>query len=451
MNDERNKMDELFREGLGDFNPTPPPGLWERIDAGIPVPAPSSAPQASGSGRALLIGIAALLFTGMILLWWFTGNGPDPTVKNKTIRQTELPAKTNSVINTSETEHGGNTSLKSTKSTQNNPSENQTQGSDTEQISSISPTETIPIEDSRALVGGQPIQESNANNPGVENTSTKVIMVENNSINDLRRDFISWLNMKPAGWNTIPVASPFDNRYKTSEKPGMPRRNRIPVIGGVYASMDWIDYGSGNKKQSMAAGISLSTFKGPWLLETGLAYSLSEDNGRFMISYNSYDSIGYYNKVVSFTPDPENPGTVQFNTEVQGVYDSIDHELETKTNNRYSYLQIPLMAGYQLYAGRLFTIGLKAGPVFSVMLGSDEPAAAFEQDGTTLNSIDNLSPVRVSTNWQVAAGLGIGMHLSPRLTLLAEPTYKYYLRPVYQNHNTKPQSIGIKAGLLYRF
>lgn len=449
MNDERNKMDELFREGLGDFNPTPPPGLWERIDAVIPVPVP--VPPASGSGRLLMIGIAALLFTGLILLWWFTGSGPESSEKNNNIRQTEIPVTANSATSAQETDTDRDLSVNTSKSTPNNHSKNQSQELDSKQDFATNPLKTKAVEDPQVIDVVEEIQSPFDNSPGAESATLKVNKTEYSSLTELRRDFTSWLNMKPAGLNTIPVASPFDNRYKTTEKPGLPRRNRMPVIGGVYASMDWIDYGSGDKKQSMAAGISLSTFKGPWLLETGLAYSLSEDNGRFMISYNSYDSIGYYNKVVSFTPDPENPGTVQFNTEVQGVYDSIDHELETKTNNRYSYLQIPLMAGYQLYAGRLFTIGLKAGPVFSVMLGSDEPVAAFEQEGTTLNSIDNLSPQRVSTNWQVAAGLGIGMHLSPRLTLLAEPTYKYYLRPVYQNHNTKPQSIGIKAGLLYRF
>jgi hypothetical protein len=451
MKDERNKMDELFREGLGNFKPTPSPDLWERIDAGIPAPTPPPVSPASGSGSMLLIGIASLFFTGMVILWWFTGKEPESSVRYENIPETEIPAIANSVATTPETDTYKSLSITASEATSNNLSENQSQELNTKQNSATVSIIATTIEDSRAKVASEPMQEPLTNYPGVESTSTKVNQTENSSLTELRRDFISWLSMQPAGLNTIPVASPFDYKYKTSRKPDMPRRVKIPVIGGVYASMDWIDYGSGNKKQSMAAGISLSTFKGPWLLETGLAYCLSEDNGRFMISYNSYDSIGYYNKVVSFAPDPNNPGMVQFNTEVQGVYDSIDHELETQTNNRYSYLHIPLMAGYQLYAGRLITIGLKAGPVFSVMIGADEQQATFNQENSNLQSINDLSPSRVSTNWQVAAGLAIGMHLSPRLSLLAEPTYKYYLRPVYQNYNTKPQSFGIKAGLLYRF
>jgi len=59
--------------------------------------------------------------------------------------------------------------------------------------------------------------------------------------------------------------------------------------------------------------------------------------------------------------------------------------------------------------------------------------------------------VRVSTDWQMSAALSLGMRLSQRFTFELQPVYKTYLRPVYQNLNTKPQSIGIRAGLLYRF
>jgi hypothetical protein len=223
------------------------------------------------------------------------------------------------------------------------------------------------------------------------------------------------------------------------------------LIGGAYATWDLIDYGTGDRKQSQTFGLSLSTFKGPWLIETGAAVNLSEDNGRFMINYNSYDSIGYYNKVISFSPDPQNPGTVRFNTIVEGVYDSIDHSLETSTANRYTYLQIPLTIGYHLYSNRLLTFSFRAGPIFSILLDSNEPTASYDQQGISLTSIEDLSPARVSTNWQLSASLGFGFHLSQRFTLLAEPTYKAYLRSVYQHNHSKPQSIGLKAGLLYRF
>jgi len=136
---------------------------------------------------------------------------------------------------------------------------------------------------------------------------------------------------------------------------------------------------------------------------------------------------------------------------MEGVYDSVGHKVETKTANRYTYLQIPLMAGYRIYADRLFTISLKAGPVFSVLLASDEPPVIFSREGAILQSIDNQTPVRASTNWQIAAALGAGMHITRSLTLQLEPTYRSYLRPVYQHHRNSPYSIGLKAGLLYRF
>jgi hypothetical protein len=453
MKDERNNMDKLFSEGLGDFSPAPPPELWERIETSLPAPVPDTpAIPVSGSARLITIGIAAALLTGLAVLWFLNGKDTG-SEKKETIIQNITPA--NEIINmsnaheTKEDKSGSSVSSGTIKARQNSkpPVNNHEAGSQTKS----SPTNTLNEITDRLTA------EQKMRMPGVQVAKTiapdpvfKAEAEEESApIADLRRDFTSWLNSQAVAFRPASAASAFSSQYKSSHRPAIPRGDGIPLIGGVYASIDMIDYGRGHKKQSRSAGISLSTFKGPWTIETGAAICLSDDNGRYMINYNSYDSLGFYNKVVSFSPQPN--GTIQFITEVEGVYDSIDHQLETNTTNRYTYLQIPLMAGYQLYSNRLLTISLKAGPVFSVMMDSYEPQANFSREGTNLQSIENLSPSRLSANWQVAAGLGVGFYLSRRFTLLAEPTYKTYLRPVYQNQRTRPQSFGIKAGLLYRF
>jgi len=453
MKDERNNMDELFSEGLGDFSPAPPPELWERIEAILPAPVPVTPPiLVSGSARLVTIGIAAAVISGLAVLWFLNSN-PEPTNNNTSIQQV-TPTNDNTGIPGESVNPGGlsakqessdiNTSTRRNKSgvkgIENEAEEASSPYRKTENENTSNPASvaenTIPEASTTQTIGTQQFLQSE---PG-ESISP---------VAGLRSDFTLWLNSHHARFVAVSATSAFSNHFKTSLKPAIPKGDGIPLIGGVYASLDMIDYGNGHSRQSRSAGISLSTFKGPWIIETGAAFCLSDDNGRYMINYNSWDSLGFYNKVVSFSPQPD--GTIHFDTEVQGVYDSIDHRIETKTRNRYTYLQIPLMAGYRLYSNRLLTISLKAGPIFSVMMASDEPGATFSENGTNLQSIENLSPSRLSTDWQVAAGLGLGFYLSRRFTLLAEPTYKTYLRPVYRNHNIRPQSIGIKAGLLYRF
>ena len=90
MKDERNKMDEFFKEGLGDFNPTPPPDLWERIDAALP-PA-TQAPVAPWiSRRVVYLGLAALIITGISVLWYFVDNNSS-TVEQREVISHQTPA-----------------------------------------------------------------------------------------------------------------------------------------------------------------------------------------------------------------------------------------------------------------------------------------------------------------------------------------------------------------------
>lgn len=450
MKDERNNMDELFREGLDDFNPTPPPDLWERIDAALP-PAPPAPVTQRISRRVVQLGLAALIITGISVLWYFFDNN------SSTVEQPEVISHQEPAMNTATPSNGKQPALNSDQ-TEIIPESLPITGPVNEGITEYPDQELKPVKQTEAQT---PLKETfsdlKSTNDFLATNKNQLDVGEENQTMiqpgafDLRLDLINWLRVLPVGTIDQRNYQAFDLRFKNTRKPILPKRSFIPLIGGAYASWDMIYYGNGHQKQSRAAGLSLSTFKGPWEFETGLAFNISDDNGKFDVSFSSLDSIGYYNKVVSFSTDPQIPGRVIFNTVVEGVYDSVGHNIETQTANRYAYLQIPLMAGYRIYADRLFTISLKAGPVFSLMIGSDEQQATFSQEGAKLQSINNLSPSRVSANWQVAAALGVGVRLSPRVTLLAEPTYKSYLRPVYRNNQIKPQSIGIKAGLLYRF
>jgi len=452
MKDKRNKIDDLFREGLGKLNQAPPPDLWERIDANLPSVRP--APEAPLiPGRLVKAVTAAAIIAGAFILWFILGKSNHESGQTESIPIQEqssgttltttgqkpvlLPDQTGKIAEpfieyTQKNDRINKVAEKAAKASDKNH--------DTRLHSKTASGEIKP------LSGAADLTNNNYPDPGAE----KLITYQT-GLAGLRLDFTNWLITLPAGQIYQENFSSFSAGLRKTRNPLAPKRGAIPLIGGVYASRDIIYYGKGHHKQSRAAGLSLSTFKGPWEFETGVAFNISDDNGKFDVNFSSFDSIGYYNKVVSFSPDPQIPGRVIFNTVMEGVYDSVGHNIEAQTVNRYSYLQIPLMAGYRIYADRLFTISLKAGPVFSVLLASDEPPVTFSREGAILQSIDNQTPVRASTNWQIAAALGAGMHISRSLTLQFEPTYRSYLRPVYQHHRSSPYSIGLKAGLLYRF
>jgi hypothetical protein len=453
MKDERNKIDELFREGLGGLNQAPPPDVWERIDVNLPSVHP--APEALLiPGRLVKAGATAAIIAGALILWFILGKSNHESGQTESIPVQKQSSGTTSTtsgqkpgLNSDQTGTVAEPFIESThKNDRTNDIDDEKAAKASDKNHDTRLHSKTALGEIKPLSGAADLTNNNYPDSGAEKQITY-----QTGLAGLRLDFTNWLITLPAGQIYQENFSSFSAGLRKTRNPLAPKRGTIPLIGGVYASRDIIYYGKGHHKQSRAAGLSLSTFKGPWEFETGVALNISDDNGKFDVNFSSFDSIGYYNKVVSFSPDPQIPGRVIFNTVMEGVYDSVGHKIEAQTVNRYSYLQIPLMAGYRIYADRLFTISLKAGPVFSVLLASDEPPVTFSREGAILQSIDNQTPVRASTNWQIAAALGAGMHISRSLTLQFEPTYRSYLRPVYQHHRSSPYSIGLKAGLLYRF
>lgn len=452
MKDKRNKIDELFREGLGGLNQAPPPDLWKRIDASLPsIPPARKTPLIPR--RFLQTGAAAAIIAGAFILWFILGKSNHESGQTESIPLQEQSSGTTSTTTGQKPvllpDQTGKIAEPFIEYTQKNDRINKV----AEKAAKASDINHDTQPNSKAASGEikLPAAAVVSKNNNYTGSGTEKQTTYHTGLAGLRLDFTNWLITLPAGQIYQENFLSFNAGLRKTRNPLAPKLGTIPVIGGVYASRDIIYYGKGHHKQSRAAGLSFSTFKGPWEFETGVAFNISDDNGKFDVNFSSFDSIGYYNKVVSFSPDPQIPGRVIFNTVMEGVYDSVGHNIEAQTVNRYSYLQIPLMAGYRIYADRLFTISLKAGPVFSVLLASDEPPVTFSREGAILQSIDNQTPVRASTNWQIAAALGAGMHISRCLTLQFEPTYRSYLRPVYQHHRSSPYSIGLKAGLLYRF
>lgn len=455
MKDAQNNIDDLFRESLNDFSPAPPEGLWKQIESALP-PSPPALPGASSgiSGKTWW-GTGFLLVAGLVSILWFF-NKPDHTEVNT---MADMPVTSSDATISAAKFDDQQITAKGDIKIQT-PSVNTTVNTQTSVENPVSKPRpsvkainlsTNSVRKSELITPASSIAVKAESFKSLQPEITLVSTADDNSSFDLRSDFYMWLSAHTSAIITPSQTTTFELNYKNSQKPFQLRKKSIPLVGGINAGWDMIFYNSGHKKQSQSLGVSISTLRGPWEFETGLNYMISDDNGRYLINFSSYDSVGFYNKVVSFSPDLQNPGRVIYNTVVEGVYDSVAHNRNATTSNQYTYLQIPLMAGYRVYTDRILTVSLKAGPVFSLMTGSREESVTFSQEGTSLIGIDNQSPSRVSSNWQIAAGLGIGVRLSPRFTFLAEPVYRSYLRPVYLNSGTKPYSLGIRTGLLYRF
>jgi hypothetical protein len=223
----------------------------------------------------------------------------------------------------------------------------------------------------------------------------------------------------------------------------------------AYFSPEITEYArmaSSSREISYIGGLSLTYNNAKFIIEGGLEYNYTNDLGDYMVDMQTFDSIGYYNEVGGFVPDPDNPGQVIFETYPVMVYDSVQHNLHQQTQNHYSYLQIPLMIGYQAVERGLFSAYIKAGPSFSFLLNKQEQTLDFYNPDATVNLIENYTPVRMNTSIQVLVSVRFKFQLNEKFGIMAEPTYRYYLKSVYDNtDNTlqNPYGIGLRFGLYY--
>ncbi len=211
---------------------------------------------------------------------------------------------------------------------------------------------------------------------------------------------------------------------------------------------------SKSRENSYGAGWALSYHTSHYLIQGGIEMVRSNDLGDYMVNMTSWDSVGYYQHVTGFVIDPDNPDSVILQTETVTIMDSVDHQSHQQTHNRYTYLQFPLMIGYKAMESGIFSAYIKAGPSFSFLLNTKEPPLNYSRPDATINGIDNFTAPRLSMNIQILVSLSLNFQITERFGILIEPTYRYYLNPVYDLNGESlknPYGIGARGGLFINF
>lgn len=185
-----------------------------------------------------------------------------------------------------------------------------------------------------------------------------------------------------------------------------------------------------------------------YILEAGAGLSRSGDEGNYLINYSQYDSTGFYYKVTSFTIDPAT-GKPVYNTSPEAVFDTVNYESAILTADHFTYARFPVNAGLRVGGFKRISLWLKAGATWSVMLRSEINDPLFRNEKALYHTVENYTPTRIRSFWQLSAGLGIWYDAGSRFSLHIEPVYNVLMVPVYeQKYNIRnPYSLGLKAGI----
>ncbi|MGA3015403.1 MAG: outer membrane beta-barrel protein, partial [Bacteroidales bacterium] len=193
---------------------------------------------------------------------------------------------------------------------------------------------------------------------------------------------------------------------------------------------------------------------GKFSLQTGVGLGYVFDQADYRVRYKSKDSIGYFTDIISFIVTPENQ--IIYTTKDIAVYDSIEHVADNRGISRYTYLQIPLLLGYEVFESDRWSIGIKAGPAISFLIASKEASPFIDYPNAQLIRVENNSFTRVKMNWELQAALDIEYRLTKEFSIYADPSYNHYFKPFETQESATskakdPYSIGIELGIRINF
>ena len=201
------------------------------------------------------------------------------------------------------------------------------------------------------------------------------------------------------------------------------------------------------------AGLEVTWVKGPYSIRTGVGISIA--TGVTALGYDYNDFLGMTKKLdsVAFAYDAQGRKIIpSWYYSDKMVYDTALLSLTNEISKRYTYLQFPLILGYDFHQGKKLAFGFRAGPVLQVLIKEKELNNDPGAGDNLVVSINQLTPDRMASHWQALLGLNSSLLLSKRIRLEIEPHLKYYFNSVYEKTATtsKPWSVELRTALIIK-
>jgi hypothetical protein len=223
---------------------------------------------------------------------------------------------------------------------------------------------------------------------------------------------------------------------------------------GVYYLPEWMFNTLEDTKFVNNFGFEATFYRGPISIRTGAGLSVSKGVTKNAVEYN--DFLGTYNKLDSITfkfNESEHNFTPNLYMSSQKVWDSISNFDSTKVVKRYTYLQIPLVLGFDFWQKGIFTAGVRVGTIMSVQVSSRQLSGEYNPGQNQVIGINMITPEQVNVNWQALGGLNVSARLRKDIFFEIEPQARYYYQSIYEKSDLakKPWSVGVRIAVVYKF
>ena len=240
-------------------------------------------------------------------------------------------------------------------------------------------------------------------------------------------------------------------KQKSQDVPG--KNGKFMPSIGVYYTPEWMFNTLEGTKFVNNFGLEGTFHFGRFSVRTGIGLSINKGTNELIVAYN--DFLGSYNKLDSMEFTWNNPSQQyipKFYMTPQDVWDSLMKLDYARVVKRYTYIQIPMIMGYDFWQSDRIDFGVRVGPVMSILVASKQLSAPYDPGNKRIISINDISPGQVSLNWQAMAGLNTSIHLTNEVQFEIEPSIRYYFNSVYEKPVPlwKPWSISIRAAFVVK-
>jgi hypothetical protein len=443
--DEGRQIDDLFRQGLENFSPEPSQDLWKGINRKLWWDEISHFTFTNLSKVFLIGGIAGMmtLITALMVVVVPQTNGSDENsisgYSEPGFANSNIEISISSVLNPSnipvenKTHEGKNQEVISSENLINTSTSN-SQNPDKDLLEDYSSSEPTYFSNTSPTSAGKFEKEAYQEFPSF------MVSINNENLLVVSND------------NSQSVITPALVRNIVKGNPPIPRFFAIDM--GVTPEVTFNGSSSAKSEMNFSGDIGFIYHFGRFSIRSGVGLSYIADDGIYRVDYKSKDSVGFYNMVVSFAVNQQDPSEIIYQIQRVVVYDSLQHIADDRTRNRYTYLQVPLLAGFRILETNRLGLTVHAGPMVSFLIGKKEAQPVIDYANARIIRIDNNTPIRVKTNWQLWLGLRLDYKINKEFSLFAEPTYKYYFKPAVEQKEdpvNNPYSIGLGIGIQYNF
>ena len=470
MKNERDKIDDLFRQKLEGYQVRPSVKVWNNIVNRFSLP--HAGPfhllnMQNIIGALLLVGAGVttyLLWPALKVHETAAVNGmemnqtypapPQQDPNPQAVYQASVISQENS---SAQHEHPGPSNQNSQpEDPPDNPESpllatpGQTASEDLTKSSSSEEklTENQGFSDQPVINEFKSIEKEQFNNAAVSDDAQNL-----KKLSPLGSPFVSYQPGNASGLRMM------DDRHRMQDERIRSRKAdyRVPAqfSAGIHFLPEWTNYHTGaaafqsSYTQELLASVQLRNI----ILRTGLGINRSQDDGNYQVNYSKYEMTGYY--IGTSFENGGNPvyDSLNYSVDEHGVYDTVYYNEMYRTDNTYTYLQIPLHIGYSFLNDRRFSFSVTAGPCLSLLLNEKKSDPAFMDFAAQNVTMQDQTPVRRHSEWQFQVGISTRYLITNRLSIALEPTYRQYFRTVSEGSDSgwPPYSLGIRAGISFHF